>query len=169
MKGLTSGNWLQPDPLSLAFSNVHDLATGETREMSVEEFLSYVLEPELSMTVPDTVRTLFEGARGALTYGYYFYPLFMVGAEQLFRVAEAAGRDRAEQLNAPKSQTFNDNIRFLIARRMIAESDQERWDAFRMLRNQASHPRYQQIMPPGPTISLLPEIAAAINQLFASA
>jgi hypothetical protein len=169
MKDLTQDNWLQPDPTSLAFSGALDLAAGGIRQMSVNEFIAYILEPHLSASVPESVRTLFEGARGAMAYGYYFYPLFMVGAEQLFRVAEAAVRERAQQLQAPRNATFNENIKFLVDRRLISEMDKFRWDSIRSLRNQASHPTHQQVLPPGPTISMLAEIAQVINQLFASA
>jgi hypothetical protein len=169
LKDLTFDNWLQPDPTSLAFAGALDVATGEIRKMSEEEFVAGALEPQLSASVPETVRTLYEGARGAMAYGYYFYPLFMLGAEQLFRVAEAAVRERAQQLRGPGKATFSENIQLLLDGRLIDEADKPRWDAFRSLRNQASHPRYQQVLPPGPTIELLAEVAGAINQLFPAA
>jgi len=138
-KELTRENWLEPDPLSLAFSNVHDVAMGETRRMSPEEGLGYILEPQLSTSVPQDVRALFAVARGTMCYGYYFYPLYMLAAEQLFRVAEAAVHHRAEQLKAPKNlKKFATKLKFLVGSGAITVADKDRWDAIRTLRNEGA-------------------------------
>jgi hypothetical protein len=40
--------------------------------------------------VPEPIRELFDVARGAMIYGWFFYPLFRLGEDQLHRVVEAA-------------------------------------------------------------------------------
>ena len=46
--------------------------------------------------------------RGAMVYGYFLYPLYVLGAEQLFRVAEAAVTLKCEQMGAK-----TDRMRFV--------------------------------------------------------
>ena len=58
--------------------------------MSGQEWLSLFLDPTLSKSVPENVRALFEVARRSSAYGYFFYPLYTLACEQLFRIAEAA-------------------------------------------------------------------------------
>ena len=169
-KELSRENWLLPDPLAVAFGNVHDLSTGLTRPMSPEEGLDYILEPQLSERVPQDVRALFAVARGTMCYGYYFYPLYMLAAEQLFRVAEAAVHQRAEQLKAPRNfKKFATKLKFLIGNGAIGAADEDRWDAIRTLRNEGSHPKFQQLAPPGVAVGSLGIVAEAINRLFAVA
>lgn len=71
-KRLTPDNLISPDPWTLAFANCLDLASGETREMSRDEFLSHIFEPQLTAIVPQEVSSLLEGARAAMCYGYFF-------------------------------------------------------------------------------------------------
>ena len=165
-KTLTSANLLEPDPLTIAFSNLLDVSTGTARQMSRDEFLAFSLEPQLIEAVPQDVRTLMEGARGAMCYGYFFYPLFMVGVEQLFRTAEAAARQRARQLDGPWRSKFFQVVDFLVVQGIVSEADKDRWNTIRRLRNEASHPKFQQVMTPGPCVDTLVTIASAINKLF---
>jgi hypothetical protein len=167
-KTITAANLPEPDPLTMAFSNLFDSVTGETRQMSRDEFLAYILEPPLVEPVPLDIRTLIEGARGAMCYGYFFYPLFMVGVEQLFRTAEAAARHRARQLGGPWSSKFSQVVEFLVAQGTVPETDKDRWDHIRRLRNEASHPKFQQVMTPGPCVDTLVMVVDAINQLFSA-
>ena len=100
-KTLTSENWLVADPASTIFSKVSH-TDGTATPMSGQEWLSLFLDPTLSKPVPDNVRALFEVARGSLAYGYFFYPLYTLACEQLFRVAEAAVSEKCRMLGAPK-------------------------------------------------------------------
>ena len=81
-KTLTQQNFLERDPTLQAFF------AGLTQT----DLMDDVFAAQLSAGVPDDVKALFEGARGAMCYGFYFYPLFMLGADQLCRVAETAVR-----------------------------------------------------------------------------
>jgi hypothetical protein len=166
-KKLNPENFLDVDPQTQSFANRSDPLSGGTREMSRDEFLSYIFAPQLTAAVPEDVRSALEGARGAMCYGYFFYPLFMVGVEQSFRTAEAAARLRAGQLNGPRTARFVELIEFLLNAGAIAQADRDQWDAIRRLRNEAAHPKFQQLVPPGPCVEMLTTVCHAINRLFA--
>ena len=70
-KTLTSENWLTADPSSVIFLKVSH-KDGTTTRMTGEEWLTLFLDPKLSKSVPENLRTLFEVARGSLAYGYFF-------------------------------------------------------------------------------------------------
>ncbi len=135
--------------------------------MSGEDWAEQFLGPALGGTVPGEVIRLFEVARGALAYGYFFYPLYTLAGEQLYRVAEAAVSEKCALLGAPKRSTFQDKIKFLLGRGVIADADFVRWDVVRMLRNLSSHPRRQNILPPGAVATTLYTVAEMVNSLFA--
>lgn len=134
------------------------------------------LQPQLSPTVPQEIASLFEVARGSMIYGWFFYPLITLGAEQCYRVLEAAVRKRCEQAGIPtKRQTkkgklidlrFVENIESLMKAGIIDATDRLGWDATRKLRNIASHPDSQTILAPGMTIGLLVSAAELLNGLF---
>lgn len=134
--------------------------------MSGEDWAEQFLEPSLDDRVPEEVRKLFEVARGAIAYGYFFYPLFTLANEQLYRVVEAAVSEKCALLGAPKRSSFQDKIKFLLDRNVIADVDFPRWDAIRMLRNMSSHPERQNILPPGMVATTLYLVAQMINSLF---
>ena len=66
--------------------------------MTGEDWARAFLNVELKEHVPEPVSDLFAIARGALLYGWFFYPLFRLGEEQLYRVVEAAAKERYRQL-----------------------------------------------------------------------
>lgn len=94
------------------------------------------LQPQLSPNVPHEVAALFEVARGSMIYGWFFDPLITLGAEQCYRVLEAAVRKRCEQAGIPtKRQTksgkiietkFVENIEAFIKTGVIAVADRPR-------------------------------------------
>src|SRR5215218_7257043 len=147
IKTLTTENWLQPDPTSTIFVRLSH-ADGSVSPMSGEDWMAQFLAPSLNDNVPEEVRRLFEVARGALAYGYFFYPLYTLAGEQLYRVAEAAVSEKCALLGAPKKSSFQDKIKFLVDKNLIPDEEFIRWDAFRQLRNMSSHPRQQNIIPP---------------------
>ena len=140
---------------------------GELRRIEGEDYLHCILRLELLESVPSDVKALFEVARGAMIYGYFFYPLYTLATEQLFRVVEAAVLRKCKDLEAPKSkQTFQQGIEWLISEGIIPVSAKPRWDAVRQLRNSTSHPNSQSIITPGIAIELLEKIARQVNSLF---
>ena len=134
--------------------------------MSGEDWISQFQDPVLSESVPEEVRALFEVARGSLTYGYFFYPLYALAGEQLTRVAEAAISAKSKLLGAPKKLTFEKQLKFLLDKKALTEQQHSDWDRLRKLRNEFSHPKQQNILPPGAVSLLLGGVADKINALF---
>jgi hypothetical protein len=165
-KILTTDNWLQPDPTASVFVKISH-GDGSVTPVSGQDWATQFLSPTLAEDVPKDVRALFEVARGSMVYGYFFYPLYALAVEQLFRVAEAAVSMKCKSLGAPeKLWKFQDTLKYLVDRKVITEHDRSEWDAIRGLRNEASHPKQQTILPPGLAASLLARMADRINSLF---
>lgn len=166
IKILTTENWLQPDPTSTIFAQISS-SDGSVSSMSGDDWVKLFLKPSLVDSVPEEVRKLFEVARGALAYGYFFYPLYTLAGEQLFRVVECAISAKCQLLGAPKRiKNFQDKIKFLSNKNIISNQDVVWWDAVRNLRNITSHPQQQNILPPGAIATTLYRIAEQINGLF---
>ena len=166
-KEITPTNWLEPDQVLKAF--VRLTSDGRSRPITGDEYLRYILEPKLVESMPIDVQALFEVARGAVAYGYFFYPIYTLAAQQLFRVAEAAVVHKCKALGVPKSKgTYKKRVDWLVDEGIIPESELIRWDAIRELRNAASHPDRQSILTPGNAVGLLEGIAEQINSLFSS-
>jgi hypothetical protein len=158
-KRLTPENWLQIDPI------IDMLGWSEYGE----EWLAMTMKPQLSERVPSAIHKLYEAARAAMCYGFYFYPLYTLATEQLLRVGEAAIAERCAQLNAPASvRTFNERIHFLESALPPVLFDSARWHGLRRLRNEASHPKQQTILSPGMAIPAVEGLALLLNQLFES-
>jgi hypothetical protein len=119
--------------------------------------------------VPKNIQALFEVARGAIAYGYFFYPLYALAAEQLFRVAEAALKEKCRQLEMPTKprRDFAKCIKWVAERGIISAREANRWHNIRHLRNAASHPKDQMISTPMDAIGTLTKVAEEINSLFA--
>lgn len=164
-KEITLENWSQPDSIHDFFVKLSP--TGEALPMAAEDWIRPLLIVSLSKKVPHDVQTLFEVARGAMVYGYYFYPLWTLGIEQLCRVTEAAVSHKCRSLGAPKSKRrFVDKIRWLENEKVISSTDEELLHDIRELRNSASHSTSQSIFTPGMVIPLMESIVRAINYLF---
>jgi hypothetical protein len=126
-----------------------------------------LVQTELDPAVPVPIRKLFEIARGTLVYSLMFYPLLTVGTEQMFRVFDAAVSAKCKAMQAPaKVQRFADKIKWLGEQAVIPPEQQPRWDAIRHLRNQASHPTDQSILPPAEALTILDVAVELINPLF---
>jgi hypothetical protein len=135
-KQLTADNWLKPDPASTVFVTLQP--DGQTRPTSAEEWLEFMLEPQLGANVPEDVRRLFEAARSAMAYGYLFYPLYTLAAEQLFRVADAAIFHRCRLLGyqerrrpGKQRDSLDMKITWLTQQLRWSEEEQQQWHAIR--------------------------------------
>lgn len=162
-KKITPNNWLEPDPILRGFSK---LTPQGSEPITSEDLLDHILEPQLEEFVPLEVRALFEVARGAICYGYFFYPLYTLAYEQLLRVAETAVTFKCKALSAPKIKNFQQRVDFLIDKSVIPQSEKIRWDGIRELRNIASHPEDQTILTPADALRELSLVANIINRLF---
>lgn len=164
MKKLTPGNWRQPD-ISKWFS-----------ELTEDMWIAEVMRPQLNARVPEEVIRMFEVARGSIAYGWYFYPLLTLASEQLYRVQEAAVRERCKLAGIPleeagkdgklRARRFADLLRDLKQRGIVPAESHIRWDAVRKLRNASSHPQKQSIMLPAEALGGIEGTVWLINQLF---
>ena len=164
-KEITPSNWLEPDDVLKGFVRISP--DGRSHTITGEEYLRHILKPTLLESVPTEVQALFEVARGGMAYGYFFYPLYTLAAEQLFRVAEAAVTHRCKVLGM-QGGTFEKRIDWLVEEGVIPRTESARWHAARKLRNAASHPEQQMILTPGNAIGMLEGIADGLNSLFSA-
>lgn len=166
-KKLTPENWLEPDKFNFYKVSV-SLSSGQTRPLDFDERRRHMLDINITEKAPLEVRRMFEVARGAVVYGYFFYPLYVLGAEQLFRVAEAAVTLKCEQMGVKTDRLwFIDKIKYLIAASTIPAQEEDAWQGIRQMRNAASHPNIQTMFDSGDALYFLQLIAGKINSLFA--
>jgi hypothetical protein len=151
---IASDNWLNADVPSY-FPGTRPSA-----------WINTMLAPQLAPHLPLEIVRLFEVARGALVYSWFFYPLATLAAEQSHRVIESAVRLCCDQLGQP-ARTFADGIKIITAVGLIATAEFQQWDATRGLRNAASHPETQTIWDPGQSVQIFELTAAMLNKLFA--
>src|SRR5258708_34813759 len=71
-KTLNVADWKEPD---LPFF---------TNGLQEHEWLGEVLRPQLKATVPKDIQALYEVARAAFAYAWFFMPLTQLGADQCF-------------------------------------------------------------------------------------
>ncbi len=107
-KNLSPDNWRKLDCTGSHIVRVKSDGTSEG--LNEDDWASRFLGYELSQKVPEDIRNLFEVAQGVLCYGCYFYPLYTLGSEQLFRVQEAALLSKCAQMGAPKIRKYVDAI-----------------------------------------------------------
>lgn len=167
-KELNEENWLEPDPLMALM--VRADSDGAIAATQGRDLVRMVLEPSLGAAVPKEVQALFEVARSAMAYGFFFYPLYALAGQQIYRVCEAAVAHRCRSTGAPASvRTFQDGIRWLSQLALIPENRRLRWNAVRDLRNMTSHPKSQSIIGPGSAVHQVEVAAELINELFVDA
>ena len=161
LKRLALDSWLDADIVYDGFLD------GGMRPMRGEDWAALFLGTELDSAAPSEVHRLFNVARGCLLYGYFYHPLYAMGMEQMFRVAEAAAKHKCGELGRTKERdTFNNMIGFLKSSGCISEESVERWHAIREFRNITSHPDDQMIVPPGAVSSLFASVTEQVNTLF---
>lgn len=168
-KKLTAENWLEPESVMSACVKI-SLKDLTKSPISADEWVNRFLKPQLDPTVPIEILRLFEVARGSIAYGYFFYPLYTLAGEQLYRVAETAASVKCNLLGGKprKINRFEDKIYFLQGQNIISQQDWTWWDSIRHLRNYASHPKDQTILMPHHVLYDLADVAKHINQLFAA-
>jgi hypothetical protein len=169
----TIDNWLEPDDVWRAFVRLSEEHGGYVSH-DADYWITEVREPTLNPTVPKEVRALYEVARSAIIYGFVCYPLLTLGNEQLHRVVETAARLKADAVGYPRTvkngvldlPSFDQAIKWLNEKGVIADVDLDDWLVMKWFRNHASHPKMQTIQPPSAAVSTLRRTADAINQLY---
>jgi hypothetical protein len=179
IKDLTVDNWHSIDPMSVLLVEL-DAATGHPRPITPERWAEWFLEPQLNPKVPGEVRTMFNVARGAMLYGCFLYPLYTLGTEQLYRVADAATWHRCRQLGKPlpaagaNHETLASRVKWLVGQGAIVNAS---WwghgpanpGGVRMVRNLTPHSTFQQLDLPGTALTQVRQVADRINELFVPA
>lgn len=141
-------------------------AIGSVVPPPLQYWVESIQKQTLHSEVPRDIRILFETAKGCITYGVLFYPLFTVGSEQLFRLYETAVRLRSIQAGRKLRFQYGSALNYLILARVISEDRRYRWEAVRKLRNSTAHPAAQMILPPAQAVHFLQETASDINSLY---
>lgn len=95
MAVISQQNWLEPDDATKVFARISPV-TGAIEPTVGQDWLNDFIEPKLQESVPPDVQALFELARGAMVYGYFYYPLYYLGFLELARVAEAAAHHKCK-------------------------------------------------------------------------
>lgn len=168
-KQLTVENFDRRDETNDAFAKLN-LATGEVAPVTGQDRARAFLSVEMGAHVPQEVRDLFAVARGTMLYGEFFYPLYTLGDQQMHRVTDAAAHHRYLQLGGEvkggRLPSFHRRIQWLIAEGAIPQDQQTRWDAYRGLRNIASHADFQQLHTPSDAYTSCELVAASVDDLF---
>ncbi len=166
IKELAIDNWLQVDTTSAKLIRNNEGAKKKCIEVS-NKYADSILRYKLSESVPQQIRRIFEVAKGAMVYGYFFYPLFTLGLEHICKVAEATVIVKCEEVKAPRwVSSFFKAIEFLAEINVFSNDTKNRWHALRKLRNNISHPKGQSILTPGMAIGILAPLVADINDIF---
>lgn len=163
-KHISAANWEEPDLPCSFFCYTSDY------------WVEAHLKPQLGPNVPSDVVALFEVARGAMIYGWFFYPIITLGAEQCLRVLEAGVKACCENHCIPTKKrnkkgelldtSYSDNLGKLEKHRIIPEGEENLWKVARKVRNLTSHPERQIILTPGITWGILQATADRLNVLF---
>lgn len=127
------------------------------------------LKAELKGEVPIEIRRLFEVARGAMIYGFYFYPLYTLGCEQLYRVIETAMNiwwKRSSSNTDQKVKGFHKRIEWLANKGRLPKKRLELWRGIKELRNSGSHPDDQRLWSPKEVGENLAGASLLLNELF---
>lgn len=164
IKKLTLKNWREPDKASAMYCGIYE---DGIRTMDDNDWAALFMDIELSLTVPVEVMRLFETAKAALCYGWFYHSLYTLGMEQVSRVAETAVKFKCIEMGLyVEKQTFYATIKKLADRGIIQPDEEEYWHNLRELRNSGSHPDIQMILPPGVNITMVRGIARLISALF---
>ena len=170
-KHLTVSNWAEADEVSNAFA-AFNLVTGEQEDVSANGWAERFLAIELSTSVPAEIRDMWAVARGLRLYGWFFYPLYALGEDQLRRVADAAVLLRYQQAGGPRDPTseawpsLKRRLDWLIARGIIDTRVEHRWNATRNLRNYGSHATRARLEMPIGALQSLAILAGEIDALY---
>jgi hypothetical protein len=176
VKRLTIDNWLMPDDIGRAFVEVN-AATGERRPATAESWAQRFLAIELGQCVPAEIRDMWEVARGALLYGWFYYALYALGEHELRRVVDAAALYRYRQAGGPplkkpdregKSRwpPFKARVAWLADHGILPQASRGRWEAIVDLRNEGSHATFRHLVMPIDALMTMKLLAQEISGLF---
>lgn len=162
---LTEDNYLERDS-RLENWSVHGLGP---YSHTTDTWVKLILSVKLPETLPSYLEEMFNRAQACMVYGCFFYPLFTLGTEELFRFAESALREAAKERKASKtvqSKKYGDLIEWAHKNDLLTESMRGRWHAGRSLRNSTSHKDSNFLVGPNDALGNLSTIAELTDELF---
>jgi len=166
-KQISATNWQHIDAAPKIWCEMTAVAKNE------EQWIKFFFLPKLNKNVPSEISKLLEVARGAMIYGWNFYPLLTLGVEQCFRLLDTGTRIRCKQIGVStnknrikRNTTFKENIDILIKQGIVSKEDERRWNAVRCLRNWSSHPEKPSLYDPGQAQGILLMTVNFLNDLF---
>lgn len=177
-KELSEDNWLSRDGGLDAEASGGDTGEAPTRE----EWLVAVSGPRLAEEVPNEVQRVYEVARGAAAYGYFFSPLMTLAERELYRAAEAAVRFKFRELDvAPPHlknrrlakhasrdpRDFRRMVDFLVSHGVIPEDAAASWRAIAKSWDIVAHPEDGTVFSLTAVLKSLSRFAELIDGLYA--
>lgn len=164
-KELTLDNYLVADKVMSIFCVIeHD---GIPRTQTADEWFENIHSLKIREDLPEELKRLMTVAQGSMIYGYFYYPLFTLGAEQFTRIADTAIKIKCESLNCPKEiKNFRQKIHWLFEQGEFNEDEKKQWLGAVKLRNKVSHPDDQWTITPAMAINLMRNLYLKIEKLF---
>ncbi len=169
IKILNPANFVEPSAASLSISEsgLSTIGPAAATHDEVARRVAWFTDVTLHENVPEEIWQLFEVSKGAMVYGIFFYPLYTLGTEQLFRVFEHVVRSKYNALRqGKKAPSFKAIIHWLVNHGHLPGPNPERWLAAYDLRNAASHPTMQTIFLPADAIRTLRDMKSLIEHLY---
>ncbi|GEM_PF-1734687 len=159
----TRDNLLDVDPVIAAFATIEN---GEPRPLKPTDILSSIESYKLGEGVPIEIRRAFQAAKGAMVYGYWYYPMLTLAAQQLVRVAVFALENFLDLAKIDRRGAIQMQIQKLADLGFfVSSNDRARWENIRRLRNRVSHSGTANIWSVADALSIAREVSAAINTL----
>jgi hypothetical protein len=162
-KGLTTENWLERDGAARRFLRLGD---GSVASITAKQWAENFMGPALERAVSPEIRELFEKARAAFCYGFFFSPLYILGGEQLGQALDTALQQRCAALKAPRKRTLAAKIAWLQARGVIKGERTKDWEAARALHAIVARPDKEDASAPPSAARYLKIAAVLINELY---
>lgn len=165
MKELTLDNICQPDPAVLSPKYIN--SEGERLSLNLEVLYNQIFSKKLNNNVPEEITNQIKAIQGTMIYGYFFYPIFTIAAEQSAIILETAITYKCIIHSMPdKIEKLKNKIAWLHLKSFITDNDFKKIDCIRKLRNTISHPKKQNIITPYMAIDLINNVIDIVNELF---
>lgn len=164
-KELRIDNYLLADPVISIFCVVKP--DGTTRTKTADEWFEEIHSLKIREDLPNELKRLMEVAQGSMIYGYFYYPIFTLAAEQCARIADTAIKIKCESLDCPKKiKTFKLRVEWLYEQGVFSEVEKYHWLGTVKFRNKVSHPKDQWAITPAMAIDQMNNLYMKIEKLF---
>lgn len=164
-KEITTENWLDPDPLYMHLVK-RDRRDGAIHPIDGRDWIELVNAIHFDDRVPEDVREAFWFTVGAVGYSYFYWPLLTLVAQQALRVADFAVDRLFDALSLqPKPQSFARRLARLHKLGHLDATDYGRWESLRKLRNDSTHPGFQQNWGHSMSLEIVRTVADSIEGL----